>query len=222
MATPKAPAIPLGPPGLPPIPSPAAVQTAMQTFLTGTPPGIGLTTSPNPGTALFNTTPTITTTSLPPLGITSAGFLAPVNQPIYDLNKFVNQPDVGEDTIGISSTGAFTLRRNTKKISSPDEWVSAAGNFGVALSLAPTEPEWNLPDFTAYVQLISAYFRTHTFSSVLSFEQDWRRWRRAGKFRWSETNFTLAAITLIHKPNLQRGLAPERTALASAAPFPPM
>jgi hypothetical protein len=149
--------------------------------------------SPNTGI------PIIFSTTLPPLNAVSNPWVAPATQPIYDINTFHQSYAETDDKFSINADGTITAKKLGKKISSPAEWTSAAQSFGLALSSAALENQFEWSHFMLYIQHMTMLFSLYQFTAVVEFDRSWRRWRRAFKHPWSAINQSLRDSHLLGK-----------------------
>ena len=172
----------------PPAPDPAA---SLQAFLLGGGTGNPLPSSSDPGKTSVPT--------LPPLSVSASPLVAPHGQPIYDLEKFVTGYVAPSTSLVLQADGTFTAPKSARAINSPSSWMAAAHAFGNAMSVTPAPHQFNWPDFIVFIDTVSILLKHYTFDAVMSFEAEWRRWRRAYGHPWTQTNPLLRDAFLLGK-----------------------
>ena len=184
------PALPLGQPLVTPIPGNDSA-AALQAFLLGGGTGIPLPTSPDPGKT--------TASTLPFLSVSASPLVAPSGQPVYDLEKFVTGYVTPSTLLVLQANGTFTAPKSARTINSPANWIAAAHSFGLAMANAADAHQFNWPDFIVFIDTISILFKHYVFEAVVSYEMEWRRWRRAYSHSWTASNLLLRDAFLLGK-----------------------
>ena len=185
---------------------------ALQAFLLGGGSINSLPTSANPGIAA---PPFTSTQILPPLALSASPLVAPPGQPIYDLEKFVTGYVTPSTSLVLQANGTFTAPKSARAINSLTTWMAAAHAFGNAMSTSPAPHQFNWPDFIVFVDTISILTKHYAFEAVMTYESEFRRWRRAYGHPWTASNLLLRDAFLLGKSIPTSGATPKTKPPAS-------
>ena len=108
-----------------------------------------------------------------------ATWVAPVDQLVYDMDKFHQSYVLTDNKMVMNVDGTFTVKSGGKKIASPEEWANAAVNLGHNMAASPIEHQFSWLVFMLWVHLTGLYFKSYSFSSVIKHEHAWRKWRHS-------------------------------------------
>jgi hypothetical protein len=189
-----------------------AAATALGNFLQGGATGASLPVSINQGTFVQ---PSVF--SLPILANVSNPWVAPVDQLVYDMDKFHQSYVPSDNKMVMNVDGTFTVKSGGKKISSPEEWANAAVNLGHNMAASPSEHQFSWPVFMLWVHLTGLNFKTYSFSSVIEHERAWRKWRRSTRSTWDVQNPILEKMFLVTKLATSSNTTPTKTPNTSSA-----
>jgi hypothetical protein len=195
---------PLGPAGIPTaglstLPAPAVhvhPSASLQAFLLGGGSVSPLPTSADPG---ITSLPFTSAQVLPPLVLSASPLVAPPGQPIYDLEKFVTGYVAPSTSLVLQANGTFTAPKSARAINSLTTWMAAVHAFGNAMSVSPAPHQFNWPDFIVFIDTISILAKHYAFEAVMTYETEFRRWRRAYGHPWIATNPLLRDAFLLGK-----------------------
>ena len=206
------PLVPAGIPttGLPPpLAPPVRVHpsAALQAFLLSGGSISPLPISTNPGTTSL---PSTSTQVLPPLALSASPLVAPPGQPIYDLEKFVTGYVAPSTSLVLQANGTFTAPKSARAINSLTTWMAAAHAFGNAMSASPAPHQFNWPDFIVFIDTVSILSKHYVFEAVMTYESEFRRWRRAYGHPWTASNPLLRDAFLLGK-NIPMSVATPKT-----------
>ena len=171
-----------------------AAAAALGNFLQGGTTGVSLPVSSNQGTLVQ---PSVFL--LPTLANVSNPWVAPVDQLVYDMDKFHQSYVPSDNKMVMNVDGTFTVKSGGRKISTPEDWANAAVNLGHNMAASPLEHQFSWPVFMLWVHLTGLYFKTYSFSSVIEHERAWRKWRRSTRNSWDVQNPILEKMFLVTK-----------------------
>ena len=171
-----------------------AASAALGNFLQSGTVGSALPVSVNQGTTLH---PSVF--PLPVLVNVSNPWVAPVDQAIYDMDKFHQSYVPTDNKMVMNVDGTFTVKSGGKKIATPEEWASAAVNLGHNMASSPLDHQFSWPVFMLWVHLTGLLFKTYSFASVIDHERAWRKWRRSTRSTWDTQNPILEKMFLVSK-----------------------
>ena len=114
------------------------------------------------------------------------------------LPSFSNSSDDGEcDTV--IKNGKLMMKSNKARISSPHSWMVATSGLSrhfLNLQALGLEPSFSSVDFSLYVDMVLGFFQAYSFESVISFDVEFRKWRRFHGVSWSTDNPYLRVMLL--------------------------
>jgi hypothetical protein len=186
---------------------PVLPAASLQAFLIGGGSTCPLPVSANPCIASLPFTPTQV---LPPLALSASPLVAPPGQPIYDLEKFVTGYVAPSTSLVLQANGTFTAPKSARAINSLTTWMAAAHAFGNAMSTSPAPHQFNWPDFIVFIDTISILSKHYVFEAVMTYEAEFRRWRRAYGHPWTASNPLLRDAFLLGK-NIPTPVATPKT-----------
>jgi hypothetical protein len=174
--------------------NPLEAAMALGKFLQGGTTGVNLPLSNDPGMLLKPRC-----VPLPPLLNVSNPWFAPVDQTIYEMDKFHQSYVPSDNKVIMNVDGTFSVKKGGKKIVVPEEWSAAAINLGHNMASSPQDHQFEWSDYLTWVHLVGLLFKNYTFGSVIDYERAWRKWRRSTDSMWSAQNGVLKDMFLIMK-----------------------
>lgn len=108
---------------------------------------------------------------------------------VYKLESFL--PKFGyqleDEQEAVIRDGKLKVKSKHPKVSSSHMWITAMTGLGRHLASLP-DPGFQWEDFSLYTDLVLGLFATHTLDSVLAFDFEYRKWRRAYGLPWVTDN----------------------------------
>lgn len=101
------------------------------------------------------------------------------------LPKFGYQHD--DEQEAVIRDGKLKVKSKRPRVSSSHMWIAAMTGLGRHLASLP-DPGFQWEDFSLYTDLVLGLFATHTLDSVLAFDFEYRKWRRAHTLPWVTDN----------------------------------
>lgn len=108
---------------------------------------------------------------------------------VYKLENFL--PKFGyqheDEQEAVIRDGKLKVKSKRPRVSSSHMWIAAMTGLGRHLASLP-DPGFQWEDFSLYTDLVLGLFASHTLDSVLAFDFEYRKWRRAYGLPWVTDN----------------------------------
>jgi hypothetical protein len=207
------------------LPSKDALDRKINELLASPPTSLPLST--NPGKSLsYSSKPAVSKPVVSNPRPLTLSFAPVPNQKIYKLGKFLPTfaLDYDETKVVVKDGKLVLDKSNLPKVDTPHAWSVAMLALGRHLeylkNTRQSEEEFLWEDFSLYMERITSYFGTYSFSSVIAFDINFRKWRRFWKERWVTENAFLKDTLLQVKTKIAP-TAPTATPTTPQRPLNP-